>query len=53
MMMTLLYAEKYRGHDENQWFFFTRRQRKHEGGKRPNRATPGGSHWNAPRGPGG
>jgi hypothetical protein len=47
MMMTPLSAEKYRDHGENRWFFFTRRERKHEGGKRPNRTTPGGGHWNA------
>ncbi|OEL26204.1 hypothetical protein BAE44_0012776 [Dichanthelium oligosanthes] len=39
--------EKYREYGEGRWFFFTRRQRKHEGGNRPNRATPDNGHWNA------
>ncbi|GJN07770.1 hypothetical protein PR202_ga25630 [Eleusine coracana subsp. coracana] len=40
-------VEKYREHGQNRWFFFTRRERKHAGGKRPNRTTPGNGHWNA------
>ncbi|TVU46881.1 hypothetical protein EJB05_06453 [Eragrostis curvula] len=39
--------EKYRMYGEDRWFFFTRRERKHAGGKRPNRTTPGNGHWNA------
>ncbi|RCV44659.1 hypothetical protein SETIT_9G392600v2 [Setaria italica] len=39
--------EKYREYGEDRWFFFTKRERKHEGGSRPNRATPDNGHWNA------
>ncbi|CAN6282885.1 unnamed protein product [Urochloa humidicola] len=40
-------VEKYREYGDDRWFFFTRRERKHEGGSRPNRATPDNGHWNA------
>ncbi|CAL4931192.1 unnamed protein product [Urochloa decumbens] len=40
-------SEKYREYGEDRWFFFTRRERKHAGGSRPNRATPDNGHWNA------
>ncbi|CAN6306509.1 unnamed protein product [Urochloa humidicola] len=40
-------VEKYREYGEDRWFFFTRRERKHEGGSRPNRTTPDNGHWNA------
>ncbi|KAG0550977.1 hypothetical protein BDA96_01G384200 [Sorghum bicolor] len=39
--------EKYRSYGEGRWFFFTDRERKHVGGNRPNRTTPGNGHWNA------
>nr|CAB3495826.1 unnamed protein product [Digitaria exilis] len=39
--------EKYREYGEDRWFFFARRERKHEGGNRPNRATLHNGHWNA------
>ncbi|RLN18673.1 hypothetical protein C2845_PM02G25130 [Panicum miliaceum] len=39
--------KKYREYGEDRWFFFVRRERKHEGGNRPNRATLGNGHWNA------
>ncbi|KAF8728787.1 hypothetical protein HU200_018066 [Digitaria exilis] len=32
---------------DGRWFFFARRERKHEGGNRPNRATLDNGHWNA------
>ncbi|CAN6294961.1 unnamed protein product [Urochloa humidicola] len=40
-------VEKCREYGDDRWFFFTRRERKHEGGSRPNRATPDNGHWNA------
>nr|CAB3500708.1 unnamed protein product [Digitaria exilis] len=39
--------EKYREYGDGRWFFFARRERKHEGGNRPNRATLDNGHWNA------
>jgi len=47
MIYLELHAEKYREYGEDRWFFFVRRERKHEGGNRPNRATLGNGHWNA------
>ncbi|KAL6648088.1 hypothetical protein ACP70R_012312 [Stipagrostis hirtigluma subsp. patula] len=39
--------EKYREYGEDRWFFFTRKERKHANGSRPNRATADNGHWNA------
>ncbi|KAL6593777.1 hypothetical protein ACP70R_048678 [Stipagrostis hirtigluma subsp. patula] len=39
--------EKYREYGEDRWFFFTRKERKHANGSRPNRATTDNGHWNA------